>query len=92
MQNYSNILEPCAGIFKQSMGARNQVWIGLSYPLARIYRLAELIPWNRFHGSLKVLNSGSSAFRERIVSEISQNTSFLLLTLDLRASFMLIMH
>jgi hypothetical protein len=38
----------CAGIFKQSMGARNR---GLSY---RLHRLAELIPWNRFLGSVKV--------------------------------------
>jgi hypothetical protein len=40
-----------AGFFKQSMGARNRVGIGLSY---RPDRLAELIPWNRFLGSLKV--------------------------------------
>jgi hypothetical protein len=29
-----------AGIFKQSMRARNRVGLG------RLYRLAELIPWN----------------------------------------------
>ncbi len=28
---------------------------GLSYGPARLHRLAELIPWNRFSGSLKVL-------------------------------------
>jgi hypothetical protein len=44
----------CAGIFKQSMGARNRVGIGLSYRLARLLSLAELVPWNRFLGSLKV--------------------------------------
>jgi hypothetical protein len=45
----------CAGIFKQSMGARNRVvWNGLSYPPARLHSLAELVPWNRFLGSLKV--------------------------------------
>ncbi len=44
----------CAGIFKQSMEARNRVGIGLSYRPARLHRLAELIPWNRFRGSLKV--------------------------------------
>jgi hypothetical protein len=44
----------CAGIFKQSMGARNQVEIGLSYRPARLLSLAELVPWNRFLGSLKV--------------------------------------
>jgi hypothetical protein len=43
-----------AGIFKQSMGARNRVGIGLSYRPDRLHRLAELIPWNRFLGSLKV--------------------------------------
>ncbi len=37
-----------AGISKQSKGARNRVGIGLSYRLARLHRLAELIPWNRF--------------------------------------------
>ncbi len=35
-----------AGIFKQSMGARNQVGIGLSYRPARLHRLVEFIPWN----------------------------------------------
>ncbi len=43
-----------AGIFKQSMGARNRVGIGLSYRLARLHSLAELVPWNRFLGSVKV--------------------------------------
>jgi hypothetical protein len=43
-----------AGIFKQSMGARNRVGIGLLYQPARLHRLAEMIPWNRFLGSLKV--------------------------------------
>ncbi len=42
--------ENCAGIFKQSTGARNRVGIGLSYRPVRIHRLAELIPWNRFLG------------------------------------------
>ncbi len=48
-----------AGIFKQSMGARNRVGIGLSYRPARLQSLAELVPWNRFLGSLKFKNSGS---------------------------------
>jgi hypothetical protein len=43
-----------AGIFKQSMGARNRVGIGLLYRPARLHRLAETIPWNRFLGSFKV--------------------------------------
>ncbi len=37
-----------AGIFKQSMGARFRVGIGLLYRPHRLHRLAELIPWNRF--------------------------------------------
>jgi hypothetical protein len=44
----------CAGICKQYMGARNQVEIELSYGSARLHSLAELLPWNRFLGSLKV--------------------------------------
>jgi hypothetical protein len=42
----------CARILEQSMGAKNRVGIGLSY---RLDKLAELIPWIRFLGSLKVL-------------------------------------
>ncbi len=45
------------GIFKKSVGARNQVGIGLSYRPARPNRLAEFIPWNQFLGSMK--NTGS---------------------------------
>ncbi len=44
----------CAGIFKQSMGARNRVGIGLLYRPDRPHRPAELVPWNRFLGSIKV--------------------------------------
>ncbi len=36
--------ESRAGIFKQSMGARNRGGIGLSYRPARLHRLAEFIP------------------------------------------------
>jgi hypothetical protein len=43
-----------AGIFKQYMGARHRVGIGLSYRPARLHRLAEFIPWNRFMGSINV--------------------------------------
>jgi hypothetical protein len=43
-----------AGIFKKSMGARHRGGIGLSYRPARLHRLAELMPWNRFLGSLNV--------------------------------------
>jgi hypothetical protein len=45
--------------FKQSMGARNRIGIGLSYRSARLHSLAESVPWNRFLGSLKFQNSGS---------------------------------
>jgi hypothetical protein len=37
-----------------SMGARNQGGIGLSYRPARLHRLAEFTPWNRFLGSINV--------------------------------------
>jgi hypothetical protein len=40
-----------AGIFKQSVEARNRVEIGLSYRPARLHRLAESITWNGFLGS-----------------------------------------
>jgi hypothetical protein len=43
-----------AGIFKQSMGARNRVGIELSYRPARLHSLAELVLWKPFLGSLKV--------------------------------------
>jgi hypothetical protein len=36
------------------MGARNRVGIGLLYLPARLHRLAESIPWNRFLYPLKV--------------------------------------
>ncbi len=48
------VLVPCAGIFKQSMGARNRVGIELSFRAARLRSLAELVPKNRFWGFLKV--------------------------------------
>jgi hypothetical protein len=40
------------------MGARHRVGIGLSYRPARLYRLAELMPWNRFLGSINVYKYG----------------------------------
>ncbi len=44
-----------ARILKQSMGARNRVGIGFRTGLAGYYTaLAELVPWNRFLGTLKV--------------------------------------
>jgi hypothetical protein len=46
-----------AGICKEYMGARNR--LGLSYrPGRQTPWLAELIPWNRFLGSLKVSKFG----------------------------------
>ncbi len=47
-----------AGIFKKSMGARNRGGIGLAYRPARLHRLAEFIPWNRFLGSINVQKYG----------------------------------
>jgi hypothetical protein len=43
-----------AGIFKEAMGARNRRGRGLSYWPARLHRLAEYIPWNRFRGPIHV--------------------------------------
>jgi hypothetical protein len=42
------------------MGARHRVGIGLSYRPARLHRLAELMPWNRFLGSINVYKYGLS--------------------------------
>ncbi len=39
---YCTVPGNCTGIFNQSMEARNQVGIGLSYSPARLNRLAEL--------------------------------------------------
>ncbi len=47
-------IEPRAGIFKKSMGARNWGGRGLSYRPAWLHRLADFIPWNRFLGSINV--------------------------------------
>jgi hypothetical protein len=44
-----------AGIFKQSMGARNREGIGLSYRPARLHRLAELMPWESIPRLIKTL-------------------------------------
>jgi hypothetical protein len=53
-------LATCAGFFKQSVGARNRVGTELSYRPARLRSLAELVPWNRFLGSLKIEKFGFS--------------------------------
>jgi hypothetical protein len=37
---------------EESMEARHQRGIGLSYRPARLHRLAEFIPWNRSLGSI----------------------------------------
>ncbi len=52
-----------AGIFKKSMGARNRVEIGLSYQHSRLHSLADLVPWNRFLGSINVYNFGLRSAR-----------------------------
>ncbi len=50
-----------AGIFNNlHMWARNRGGIGLSYRPARLHRMAEFIPWNRFPGSLNVYKYGLS--------------------------------
>jgi hypothetical protein len=53
-QGYTQcLLQYCAGILKQSMGAGNREGIGLLYRPAWLHWLAESIPWNRFLGSLR---------------------------------------
>ncbi len=47
------------------MGARNRVGNGLSYRPARLHRLAEYIPWNRFLGSLKVSKYSLRSWRKK---------------------------
>ncbi len=47
-----------AGTFKESMGARHWGGIGFSYQPARLHRLTEFIPWNRFLGSINVQKYG----------------------------------
>jgi hypothetical protein len=53
-----------AGILKQFIEVRNRVGIGLSYWPARLHSLAELVPWNRFWGSLKVLQFGLRSLQD----------------------------
>jgi hypothetical protein len=55
-----------AWIFKQSIGARKRLGIGLSYPPARQHSLVELVPWNRFLGSLKVWKFGLRFFSSNV--------------------------
>jgi hypothetical protein len=57
----------CARIFKQSMGARNRVGLGLSYRPAKPHRLAKLIPWIRFLRFLS-LHKSSALFAHAAVS------------------------
>jgi hypothetical protein len=54
LRNTKTVYMNSAGIFKQSMGARNRVGLGLSYRPARLNIPVEFFPWNRFLGSLKV--------------------------------------
>jgi hypothetical protein len=51
---FHHIYEEATELEFFTMGAENRVGIGLSYRPARLHRLAEFIPWNRFLGSLKV--------------------------------------
>jgi hypothetical protein len=44
--------------FLNTLGAGNRVGIGLLYWPARLHSLAELVPGNRFLGSLKVKKFG----------------------------------
>jgi hypothetical protein len=60
------VQEILAGIFKKSMGARNQGRIGISYRPARLHRLEELIPWNQFRDPAEELRMGIPMLRQYI--------------------------
>jgi hypothetical protein len=62
-----------AGILEQSMGARNRVAIGLSYPPTRLHRLVESIP-----GLLKSLKYRLSCFSLKCVTTTFAPTFFLI--------------
>ncbi len=62
--------EYCAGIFTQSMVARNGVWLGLSYRPGRLHKLAELVPWNRIVGFLKSLKIRALTFCANLESSL----------------------
>ncbi len=53
--NLTDTERSCAGILEQSVGTRYRVGIGLPYLPARLHRLAESIPLNRFQGRFKSL-------------------------------------
>ncbi len=77
-QNNQNFVSPdsliptlsscCAWILEQSMVARNRVRIGLSCRPARLHRLAEFSPWNRFLGSINFKNTGSGILEQSMVA------------------------
>jgi hypothetical protein len=69
--------EYSAGILEQSMGARNRVGVGL-YRNTRLQRMAKSIPWNRFPGSLKVLNYRLSTCSVFQPGQDAAGSSFLL--------------
>ena len=52
--------------FLPSLWARNRVGIGLWYRPARLHRLAQLVPWNRFLGSLKVKKFGLWSVKHKL--------------------------
>jgi hypothetical protein len=63
-----------AGIFKQSMGARNRVGIGLSYWPARLHSLVELVSLESILGLLKSLKIRAQEVVERTNTEVSSQT------------------
>ncbi len=53
--------------------------LGSSYQPARLHRLEELIPWNRFLGSLTVNNSGYDAADRQSAGDVAstKNVSYI---------------
>jgi hypothetical protein len=86
-----------AGIWEQSMGARNRVGIGLSYRPARLHRLAKSVPSNRFLGLLKSLKIPALCFRTFLYGQpsafqIEAYTRVLMGTIDLGTRLMSSLH
>jgi hypothetical protein len=55
---FSFLTVPAVWPVLEILNSRNRVGIGLSYRLAGLHTLAELIPWNRLLGSLKISKLG----------------------------------
>ncbi len=82
-----------AGIFKQSMGSRNQVGIGLSYRPARLHRLAGIDSLESIPGLLKSLkiralvSTLSTVRKEGLATSLNLRSPFPTLNTELEPLF-----